>query len=62
MDLQAINNEQEYDALMEWIDEQFDNEPDINSDAGIKLQNALLLIKSYEDQHYNISAPDSPKP
>lgn len=43
---------------MAWVDEQFDKKVQPDSPVGETLQVALLLIKSYEDEHYPIPAPD----
>lgn len=58
MELKPIKNEAEYDELLEWIDNQFDTPPVPDSPEGHKLQIALLLVKAYEDEHYQIPAPD----
>lgn len=58
MILRPIKNETEYDALMTWVDEQFDLQVRPDSPQGETVQIALLLIKSYEDKHYIIPLPD----
>jgi HTH-type transcriptional regulator / antitoxin HigA len=58
MDLKPLQTEAEYDRLMEWVDNQFDQKPDLNSPERHKLQIALLLIKAYEDEHHQIPLPD----
>ena len=58
MKLKPLKTEQEYDAMMLWIDEQFGKKTRPNSPDGEILQVALLLIKAYEDEHYSIPAPD----
>lgn len=58
MKLKPIKTEQEYDAMMAWVDDQFDRKTLPNSPAGEKLQVALLLIKAYEDANYPIPSPD----
>lgn len=58
MNLQIIKTEEEYDALLQWIDKQFDLGVKPESEAGEKLQVALLLIKQYEDIHYTIPLPN----
>ena len=58
MDLRIIKSELEYETLMNWIDEQFDLNPNPQSEEGEQLQIALLLIKQYEDQHFKIPVPD----
>jgi HTH-type transcriptional regulator / antitoxin HigA len=58
MTLKTIKSEQEYDTMMAWIDGQFNQKVKPDSPEGEALQVALLLIKSYEDQHYPIPSPD----
>ncbi len=58
MKLKLIKTEEEYDALLNWVDAQFDAKPIPDSPTGEDLQVALLLIKAYEDDHYPIPAPD----
>lgn len=59
MKLKQIENEEEYESLLEWIDIQFNNKPNPNSKEGEILQNALNRIKVYEDIHYKIRSSDS---
>ncbi|WP_257670332.1 helix-turn-helix domain-containing protein [Parapedobacter tibetensis] len=58
MELKIIKSEKEYDAMLDWVDAQFDAGVNLESEAGERLQMALLLIKNYEDEHYRIPAPD----
>ena len=58
MTLRPIKTDQEYETMLEWIDNQFDLSPDINSPEGEQLQIALLLVKAYEDIHHPIPTPD----
>lgn len=58
MELKPIKNDGEYEQLLEWIDNQFDQKPEPDSAAGNRLQIALLIIKAYEDVHFQISSPD----
>jgi len=58
MKLKPIKNEAEYDSMLEWINDQFDRKPILNSVEGDFLQVALLLVKAYEDTHYRIPTPD----
>jgi HTH-type transcriptional regulator/antitoxin HigA len=51
MDLQVIKTEKEYQSLLAWIDRQFDTDVSPESEAGQKLQMALLSVKQYEDLH-----------
>jgi HTH-type transcriptional regulator / antitoxin HigA len=58
MDLKPLQTEEEYETLLDWVDEQFDQKLDPDSPAGYKLQIALLLIKAYEDEHHPVPLPD----
>ena len=58
MELKPIKTDSDYEAMLDWVDGQFDLQPDPESAAGNTLQIALLLIKAYEDIHYPVSAPD----
>lgn len=58
MELKPIRNENEYEEMMEWIDGQFDAKPHPDSPIGNILQVALLIVKAYEDEHYQIPSPD----
>ncbi|RYD96215.1 MAG: transcriptional regulator [Sphingobacteriales bacterium] len=58
MKLKPIKTEQEYDEMMAWVDEQFDQKLRPDSPEGETLQVALLLVKAYEDEHHPIPAPD----
>lgn len=58
MELKPIKNDEQYEQMLDWIDKQFDANPDPESLEGIALQIALLLVKSYEDEHYSIPTPD----
>lgn len=52
IELKPIKNDEQYEALLEWVDEQFDQKPIPNSPEGDTLQIALLLIKAHEDVHF----------
>ena len=58
MILKPIKSEEEYDTVMEWIDQQFDQQVKPNTPDGDILQVVLLLVKSYEDEHFSVPAPD----
>ena len=58
MNLRPIKTEQQYDALLQWLDEHFDRQTPPDSPEGEQVQMALLLVKAYEDAHYPIPAPD----
>lgn len=48
-ELKIIKTDREYEALLGWVDEQFDLQVVKETGVGEKLQVALLLIKQYED-------------
>jgi len=54
MYLQIIKTEKEYEALLEWIDTQFNLNIAPESVDGKQLQTASLLSKQYEDLHYEM--------
>jgi HTH-type transcriptional regulator / antitoxin HigA len=54
MTLKPIKSEEEYDQLMDWIDDQFDKKVEPSSISGETLQIALLWIKAFEDEYYPI--------
>lgn len=56
--LKPIRAEEEYEAFLEFVDEQFDKKVAKNSPEGDVLEMALLLVKDYEDRHYSIPYPD----
>ncbi len=58
MDLKPIRGDKAYESMLDWVDRQFDNKPELGSKAGDDLQVALLLIKAYEDEHYAVPSPD----
>ena len=49
MNLKPIKTNEEYEAILVWIDGQFDQNVAFDSLEGEQLRIALLLIKSYED-------------
>lgn len=56
--LKPIKNESEYDRWLTWVDELFDLNVLPDTPEGETLQVVLLLIKAYEDEHYQIPSPD----
>lgn len=58
MELKPIKTEAYYEAVLAWIDQQFDHLPELESPEGNALQIALLLVKAYEDEHYPVPCPD----
>lgn len=55
MEPKPIETEEEYNTLLEWVNEQFDRKTPPNGPDGQLVQKALLLIKAYEDEHYKVA-------
>lgn len=60
IDLKTIENDKQYEALLAWIDGQFDLNLQPESPAGMALQATLLLVKDYEELHYPIPTAGTP--
>ena len=58
MKLKPIENKKEYNTALNWVDEQFEKKVSPKSEAGQKVQVALLLLKNYEDKNYPVPTPD----
>lgn len=58
MQLVQLKTEQRYDELLQWLNEQLDQQVPPDSPAGEQVQMALLLVKAYEAAHYPVPAPD----
>ncbi len=58
MKLKPIKNNREYNVYLDWVDAMFDKKVKPNTSAGEQVQIALLLIKQWEDDNYNIPVPD----
>ncbi len=56
MSIKPIKNEQDYEAVLERIEELFDAKQ--NTPEGDELEVLITLVSAYEDIHYKIDAPD----
>lgn len=56
--IQPIRTDADYRAALALVAPYFDNEPEIDSDAGAHFEAMLTLIEAYEAKHYPISPPD----
>ncbi len=56
--IRPIRTEADYRAALALVAPCFDNEPEIDSDAGAHFEAMLTLIEAYEAKHYPISPPD----
>lgn len=59
MELKIIKTSKQYAQYLNWLDVQFDKKIKPNSTAGEKVALALLLIKQYEDEHFQIPVPNA---
>lgn len=57
MILTDIKTESEYEILLDQIDSQFDKKLDPGSAEGKKLEEALAMVKEYEDKNFLIPNP-----
>ena len=56
--IHPIRTDADYRASLALVAPYFDNEPEIDSDAGAHFEAMLTLIEAYEAKHYAISPPD----
>ena len=56
--IRPIRTDADYRAALALVAPYFDNEPEIDSDAGAHFEAMLALIEAYEARHYPISPPD----
>jgi HTH-type transcriptional regulator / antitoxin HigA len=55
MHLKPINNIKDHEAMLTWIDKQFEKAVKKGTPEGDLLEVALLLVKDYEDKQYPIN-------
>ena len=58
MKLKPIHSPKEHEAMLDWIDEQFEKGIQKGTPEGDMLEVALLLVKDYEDRQFPIPLPD----
>ena len=58
MELAVIRSESQYQAVLEWIDQQFDAGVPAGTPQGNLLEVALVLVKKYEDEVHPVPLPD----
>ncbi|MBC7618374.1 MAG: transcriptional regulator [Candidatus Saccharibacteria bacterium] len=56
--IHPIRTEADYQAALQLVAPYFENEPEIDSDAGAHFEAMLTLIEAYEAKHYPIDPPD----
>ncbi len=55
----AIRTRADYEAALQEVTPYFDNEPEIDSDAGAHFEAMITLIEAYDAKHYPIAPPRS---
>jgi HTH-type transcriptional regulator / antitoxin HigA len=56
--IKPIRTTEDYTAALALVAPYFDNEPEIDSDAGAHFEAMVTLIEAYEAKHYPITPPD----
>ena len=56
--IRPIRTDADYRAALALVEPYFDNEPEIDSDAGAHFEAMVTLIEAYEAKHYPMSPPD----
>ena len=56
--IRPIRTDADYRNALALVAPYFDNEPEIDSDAGAHFEAMLTLIEAYEARHYPMSPPD----
>ena len=56
--IHPIRTEADYQAALQLVAPYFDNEPEVDSDAGAHFEAMLTLIAAYEAKHYPIDPPE----
>ena len=56
--IRPIRTDADYRAALALVAPYFDNEPEVDSDAGAHFEAMLTLIEAYEAKHYPMSPPD----
>lgn len=57
MQIRPIRNEADYKAMLAEVSTLIELDPDANSPEGERLEVLGLLVKSYEEKHFPITAP-----
>lgn len=56
--IRPICTEADYQAALKLVAPYFDNEPELESDAGAHFEAMVTLIEAFEAKHYPIDPPD----
>lgn len=56
--IKPIRTHEDYKAALALVAPYFDNEPEVDSDAGAHFEAMVTLIEAYEAKHYPISPPN----
>ncbi len=58
MEMKIIRTKKQYESALAWVDNMLNRKVSTTSPDGEKLQVVLLLIRHYEDEHFQIPQPD----
>ena len=56
--IHPIRTDADYQQALKLVAPYFDNEPELDSDAGAHFEAMVTLIEAYEAKHYPIAPPD----
>jgi HTH-type transcriptional regulator / antitoxin HigA len=56
--IRPIRTAEDYQAALELVASYFDNEPEIDSDAGAHFEAMVILIEAYEAKHHPINSTE----
>ena len=56
--IHPIRTDADYQHALKLVAPYFDNEPELDSDAGAHFEAMVTLIEAYEAKHYPIASPD----
>lgn len=56
--IRPIRTEADYQTALQLVAPYFDNEPELESDAGAHFEAMVTLIEAFEAKHYPIDPPD----
>jgi antitoxin component HigA of HigAB toxin-antitoxin module len=60
--MKPVRTEADYQAALQLVAPYFDNEPEIDSDAGAHFEAMLTLIEAYEAKHYPVGPTNQALP
>jgi HTH-type transcriptional regulator/antitoxin HigA len=58
VEISLIESEEQYNDYLERIEALLNENPDLTSPSGKQLKHLLLLVRTYEEEHYPIPLPE----